>query len=226
MAFWNDLTPKQRFAIPEGELPMWVRAEMMNAGVKPTYEPTYEPEPTIPELPKTQVFIVEHKYRASWGYEYTHQVVFPTKGAADTFMLLPAMYGEEADSVVPLYGPSLRIEDRYTPENKAKIREIQKEAEAVIKRNKAMREEYEKELKAEQEIQATIREEWYEAHRLNRKYEKVMNTFTEYIGMTENNNEATAFAFLVKTFGATEVQAAFDWCERALPAGNLGTIEV
>lgn len=218
MAFYFDLTDKERFSIPAENLGQWARAERMNRGIEEPVMPLLENEPeSLTKPPTAPIYTVKVNHRQyvehSWDTAFT--VAFETMEKAKDFMApmpLTVLDGKDGSMIrVPVSNCQMGIEQTNSLEEYQKFGSSSKARADVRERNKQAMEAYDKALKASESVDEEIGEDWNRVQRLNYRYETVIKTFREYVGMTQDGNEITALLFLAKTYSPELIRDTWQW---------------
>lgn len=228
MAFYFELSDKERFTIPEEALASFAKAELMNRGIEEPTPPVLLDVPEIPAPPTITVFTVniEHRAYVEHGFSTTAHVSFESLQAAQEFMRSnPVVVINRGSKGGPVVVTPIRMwvdmVDVLTIEQYLANGGAIKLAKETQEANANAQEEYNKAQAKATAVYDEIYADWRRVRNLNARYTKVRDTFHEYVRMTQDGNEVTALLFLAKTFSPELIRDTWDWFGISTPTLQL-----
>jgi hypothetical protein len=210
--YW-DFTEKQRANMAREQVDALLDFELMEAGIVKVDPPVFQP---IEKIEVDRISIFEIKYEAPTSYGSTSlKLAFRNAEDAAAFIALNPLlidskyeYGQTNFAVDAAYS----IEPKeYPPFSSAvKLAAKLKANEAAKSENERLQSAYLKECKIVDDATKNVWDDWHECRARQEKYQRIINTRTDYIRLSEGN-ESVADSFLKKAFPQPDIAAAYEW---------------
>ena len=199
--YW-DYTERERAELTEAEVGSMLDVELMSKGVLKVAEPVLRPTEAV-NIPTTMYF-------------ECGDVIFTTAEQAAQFFSLNPMrqsydynVGYDYKYAQGLSGEIKQVK-LFNLADLTNLKNVLTKNNEAEKHNKSAREEFEKAMKKVNQVTEGVWQDWCEQKRTAARHQKLMDTMSEYMVLTKND-DALANTFLLKVYTQEDIDDAKAW---------------
>ena len=226
--YW-DHSNQERANLKREDVERLLDFELMEKGVLKPQPPKLAEIQKSPAGERTNYYTLS--VTGKYGSSEHLSVCFETIEAANAFLGLKPFvrdYEYEIGSDHPYSKPvnptAIEVEPLYTQEAIVAFKSQLKDRKAAIEHNAKLTAEYNKAVTEADKVTEGVWSDWHDQVDIKNKCQRVVNTYLEYLKMTEGNIQL-AVKFLEKAHTCAVVNSAREWFPDQIPTPAVQDIE-
>lgn len=219
--YW-DLSESERAELSAEDVERYTSAELMARGVLRVAPLKLQPEPSMAQVAKGQMFVPYADDR-EYGSRGNLGVAFASAEQAHAFLALKPyalkhlyMGGASVTCAQPLSETEVKIEALPLFDDVNAERQNFERVGAVREANVKARREYDTASRAQKEALDGLYQDWQRCKERGEKMRHIAATFADYT--TTAGDPMIAAGFLRKVFTVDDIESAAEWCGVGIPA--------
>lgn len=198
--YW-DYSDKEKAKLTQEEVKSLLDVELMTKGVKKVEAPVLKEIKPV-KVAKDLWFEVENIYFKTAEQAQSFLALNPMKSAYDYSVGYDYKYSQEFEQTI-------KQQELFNRQEVLNLKTVLKENTEAKNHNEKAVSDYEKQVKEQDKILNGVWEDWWRCKERAAELQKVIDTKTEYLRMTDNNEEL-ALSFLKKVFTEEDINEALE----------------
>lgn len=212
--YW-DYSEMERSELTEDQIKSLLDVELMTAGALKPVAPKLKEVSPNPLGEKAKFFNIQAKDK--YGSQSSVDVCFANIEDANKFLALKPFIrdyeyeiGSDYYYAKPITEAAIKVDELYSQEQINSYRSVMKQRRSATEENERLTKLYTTACAKSEKITEGVWKDWYACHAQRGDMQAVVDTFKDYLKLTEGNSEL-ALTFLAKAFDAETIESARQW---------------